>query len=87
MPGLYYPNFNHTFPFAGSVLLNNSNNNKFTNNSNQNKSRQDRLPPTWIGQENTTWNQQLNGPFVFNPSTWHDQQKVQMETRPWDQGK
>ncbi|XP_012060148.1 PREDICTED: LOW QUALITY PROTEIN: uncharacterized protein LOC105623362 [Atta cephalotes] len=82
MPELYYPNFNHTFPFVGNVLLNNSNNNKFTKNSNQNKSRQDRLPPTWIGQENTT---QLNGPFVFNPSTWHDQQKVQMETRSWDQ--
>ncbi|XP_018372656.1 PREDICTED: uncharacterized protein LOC108767342 isoform X3 [Trachymyrmex cornetzi] len=84
--GLYYPNFNHTFSFPGNVLLNNSNNNKFTKNSNQNKSRQDRLPPTWIGQENTTWNQS-NGSFAFNPSTWHDQQKVQMEiqTRPWDQ--
>lgn len=87
MPGLYYPSSNYTFPFAGNVLLNNSNNNKFTKNSNQNKSRQDRLLPTWIGQENTTWNQS-NGSFAFNPSTWHDQQKVQMEiqTRSWDQG-
>ncbi|XP_018356826.1 PREDICTED: uncharacterized protein LOC108757046 isoform X3 [Trachymyrmex septentrionalis] len=92
MPGLYYPSFNHTFPsfnhtFAGNVLQNNSNNNKFTENSNQNKSRQDRLPRIWIGQENTTWNQS-NGSLAFNPSTWHDQQKVQMEiqTRPWDQG-
>ncbi|XP_011067081.1 PREDICTED: uncharacterized protein LOC105153749 isoform X4 [Acromyrmex echinatior] len=86
MPGLYYPSSNYTFPFAENVLLNNSNNNKFTKNSNQNKSRQDRLLPTWIGQENTTWNQS-NGSFAFNPSTWHDQQKVQMEiqTRSWDQ--
>ncbi|XP_018303194.1 uncharacterized protein [Mycetomoellerius zeteki] len=86
-PGLYHSSFNHTFPLAGNVLLNNSNNNnKFTKNSNQNKSRQDRLLPSWMGQENMTWNQS-NGSFAFNPSTWHDQQKVQMEiqTRPWDQ--
>ncbi|XP_011691078.1 PREDICTED: uncharacterized protein LOC105452012 [Wasmannia auropunctata] len=74
-PEFYRPNFNHTFPLA--------------ENWNQNKSRQDRLSPPWIGQKNITWNQ-LNGSSSFKPSTWHDQQKqdvqTEIQTHSWDQG-
>jgi len=88
-PRFYHPSFNHTFPFAGNILLNSDN--KFTENWNQNKSQQDRLSPSWIGQENITWNQLNGSSFGFKPSTLHDQQnqevQIKIQTHPWDQGK
>ncbi|KYM96052.1 hypothetical protein ALC62_13303 [Cyphomyrmex costatus] len=78
-PGLHHSSFNHTFSFAGNLLLNNSNNsNKIIKNLNQNKLRQNSLLPSWVGQENMTWNQS-NRSFTFHPSMWHDQQNVQEE--------
>lgn len=84
-PGFYHPNFNHTFPSAGNVLLNS---NKFAENRNQNESRQNRLSPPWAGQENTAWNQS-NGSSGFKPSMPRGQQNQQVEIpiRPWNQGK